>query len=305
MPNNVFLGGPMPTPEETMPAEDTSHVKLDSTNGSRTKLPDMPIDLTTATPRTSQTEPDDHSLEEKIKQLSDKIKNSHTVKRKPPSIIDCNTDPTVRKRHRELHPMNRISTKSMKKSKIQQELPAPQVNNEEEEIITPPSDDPEIELLNDPKETDNFDTNIDNIIKCDLTVSDSESELEEGEMKPDKSVNNTLTTIESECPVNPTENKLTICPSNDLNSGSKKAKSVVINTDANTVLEYTPENLNRRERKYPEYNPTKKNEEYKVPSVPTHQVLYDLWKIVRNCDQFIGDSMERAMLQAGYLKPRH
>lgn len=64
----------------------------------------MPIDLT-INQKEVDTRPEDivmePSMDDKIRQLSDKIKKSQNLKRKPPSVIDCNMDPTVRKRSRD------------------------------------------------------------------------------------------------------------------------------------------------------------------------------------------------------------
>lgn len=213
-------------------------------------------------------------------------------------------DPTVRKRSRDPHPMNSITTKTMRKNKILEEMTTPAQLTNTEILSTPRPADNNVEVETSSDQNENIcpENELDIIIKCDLTVSDSDSEMEEGETKSDNSDNDVPKCNDL---VNLDDNITDKLSTNDLNSGMKKSKSVIINTDANTVLEYVPESLSRRERKFPEYNPTRKTEEYKTPSVPTHQALYDLWKIVRNCDQFIGDHMERAMLQAGYLKPRN
>lgn len=287
-----------------MPTTSTNHVRSSSENYSKKSLLDMPIDLTTSVseiPSTDKTEKATN-MEEKLRQISDKIKKSLPAKRNPPSIISCNMDPTVRKRHHDPHPMNCINTKSMKKQRTHDEMTNKTPSTTEENPCETTTSDEETtnKTTNEPLEND-----LDNIINCDLIVSDSDSELEEGESKSDCSDDTVTLDHISDNTNSPTDNNTKVTPCNDLSTGMKKPKSVVINTDANTILEYVPENISRRERKYPEYNPTRKSEEYKVPSVPTHQVLYDLWKIVRNCDQYIGDAMEKAMLHAGYLKPRY
>lgn len=218
-------------------------------------------------------------------------------------------DPTVRKRSRDPHPMNCIKTKSMKKTMIENTktvpYPTTQEPNLKVNIISPGEENSKSENMTQ-SDTNIFNNDIDEINNCDLTVSDSETDLEDGVLNTKKSDRNMGN---SDIDADNSQVEKMVEPhdmsNNDLNSGKKKVKNVVINTEAYTVLEYVPECTTHREHKYPEYHPTRKNEEQKVPSVPTHQVLYDLWKIVRNCDQYIGDPMEKAMLPAGYLKPRY
>lgn len=302
---NVFTGGPSQPLVETIPSPDVNHVKSDSTDGCKNKLLDMPIDLTTQQEEAMKPPSDDQNAlnkDEKLKQLSEKlkIKYSNDSKRKPPSFIECDMDPTIRKKPREMHPMNQIKTKTMKKNAgdpISKTEPQPDPTKN----LTPIDNHIENDCVI--TEFEPTITDFTQVVNDDLSISDNESDTDELELNSET----IASTIDDD--TNQTENtaektsiiKGAMC--SDLIP--KKTKNVVINTDANTVLEYVPESLNCRDRKYPEYRPTRKTEEHRTPTVPTHQILYDLWRMVRNCDQYIGDQMETAMLHAGYLKPRY
>lgn len=149
----------------------------------------MPIDLTVNSD-VDQKIPESNSNEEdpdqKLRQLSEKISNKHSLdlKRKPPCIIECNMDPTVRKKSRDLHPMNRIKTKTMKKSSmnISVKETAPRTPETSPSITTTADIDCLITNVK-PIENDKSVKDYTKIVNDDLSISDSESELEEGELK--------------------------------------------------------------------------------------------------------------------------
>lgn len=305
----------IPTPQGVTKPTSTVTGLGDLPNGDRTT--DQP---SISTDRPVKTISDESLADEKLVLLATKISNAHAKPIKRPLIIEQEYDPCIRKKARVQHP-SKVAVKPRSTKPASHTDPFDwhkHVSDQEKMDDDSNSNDTIIDLTPDktptkspPKEESHKlpPTADMKIITSDLNVSDSESDPEDGEILDIHVETDTVSPLDSEKSspsAKPTRSETRQTPP----STSSSATTLKLEEDDNPK-EYIPAYVTRKPTHIPDYHPTRRStredprrEFNKRPTVPTYQILFDLWRMVRNCDQYIGSEMERAMLHAGYLKPK-
>lgn len=253
------------------------------------------------------------STDDKLKLLSAKITKAHLKPVKRPLLIEQEYDPCARKKSRTQHSSAVAVKPSMKKSESDNELfdwdklirDDIKMDDDTESTSTIIDLTPEESPSKNPKDApaDSIPPTSDiNTITNDLVVSDSDSEPEEGEILDiDIGSRNISPEKTDQVPTIPQ------IACEDTKPHLPKPSTSTTRLEE-TKNEYIPAYVTRKPTHTPDYKPTRRTgreDPNKRATVPTYQILFDLWRMVRNCDQFIGAQMEKAMLQAGYLKQKN
>lgn len=252
--------------------------------------------------------------QQRLKEITNRIKNSQPVKRPPPEITNPpENDPTIRKKTRLEHPLNIMLKKKLQEIATDKAEP-PQ---DEPSVPTQPGDyDPKnIPTISNAANTssisDTTTVSTGDIATLDLALS-SDSEIEDGEINsPRKSStpNHELNNIKpTNVPIRNIQNDL-ICtnktvPANQTPNpiGDQRTKPI---TDRRPPQwrddEYVPKPITTNRRPIPPYQPTPP-EGRKTQYAPINEVLFDIYKIVQKLDQDVGRSMYLGLKKYGHLK---
>lgn len=265
---------------------------------------------------------------DRIKIITKRLATTTPAKKRPVSIIEPPlSDPTIRKRHRLQHPVNRILANRLEKIRTAKQNIIPVTSG----LSDSDSDNDDSECKSKPETP----VSIPNVSsELNLSVS-SDSSIEEGEV-PDSDNESQQSKDEDLQICDDTTNQHKICDntndeiSSETDSTSSKDSeksvenptpsdtdsvvsptldktkpSVNFNLAANTVCEYVPDPPTRRD--IPVYNPTPIARQERTPTVgiPRKDILFDLWLIIRKIDQDIGKDLESSMIRRGFLRARY
>lgn len=129
-------------------------------------------------------------------------------------------------------------------------------------------------------------------ISRDLVISDSDSEPEEGEILDIDIGSSNISPVKTEqTPKIP----LVICEKEHQNHSRPSTSTNGLEELKSN--EYIPAYVTKKPTHTPEYHPMRRTgrEDFnKRATAPTYQILFDLWRMVRNCDHYIGTQMEKS-----------
>lgn len=267
---------------------------------------------TNMTPSTSAYQPNNKLVrpEDRIRQIKRRMKQP-SLNRKAIKIDSPSSDPTVRKKTRYEHSLTRIVKNNPQVTSTIQKIQKSASNNSIYTPVLPPKDeqlnriitpehvnDEKLEITSNHDSTSiisttpsieiSSDTDLDKQLIEELTVSDSDdemdSETEQKSSKSDISVNNIIETNKEED--NPTDI--------DLQKTNHTATTPYDVEITQPIPTYTPtpkKNIQERGKRAVKY-------------IPVSEWMFDQWRIICKANQVVGEAMKVAMIKEGLLYAR-